>query len=380
MTTRKVETIELPVTTTGTTRSLRVIRYGPSGSRPKAYVQSSLHADEIPGMLVSHYLDRSLHEADEEGRIRGEIILLPVANPIGLSLFLRGRLSGRFELGNGVNFNRAYPDVAGAVAEVVADKLTADEEHNVELIRKHFLAAIDALPAPDETSHMRKTLMALAADSDICLDLHCDWEAIMHVYLGTPLWPDGIDLAAQMGSRATMLAEVSGGNPFDEAVGGIWWDLARRFPQYPVPPACFSSTVELRGEGDVSHESARADARNLILFFMRRGVVEGDPGELPELPAPATPLEGVDPVRAPHPGVVVYLKQPGDRIEAGEAVAEIIDPGADFYRASTVLRSRVAGVMFSRRSDRFARTGQTLCRIAGPDPLPERVGGLLLSD
>jgi hypothetical protein len=331
-------------------------------------------------MLVSHYLDRLLREADEKGGIKGEIVLLPVANPIGLSLFLRGRLSGRFELGNGVNFNRNYPDISAAVADRVAGNLTQSETDNITVIRDQIRMALDEIQAPDETSFMRKTLMSLAADSDICLDLHCDWQAILHVYLGTPLWPDAADLAAQMGSQATMLAEVSGGNPFDEAVGGIWWDLARRFPEYPIPSACLSSTVELRGEGDISHELARTDADNLMRFFMRRGVVEGDPGPLPDLLTPATPLEGVDPVKAPHPGVVVYLKQPGDRIAAGEAVAEIVDPWSDSANEPTVLHSRVAGVMFSRRSDRLARTGQTLCRVAGAEPLAECIGSALLSD
>jgi len=380
MPTRTTEAIDLPVTSSGTQRQLKVVRYGNPGSRPKAYIQSSLHADEIPGMLLVHHLDRLLHTADQEGRITGEIVLLPIANPIGLSLFLRGHLSGRFELGNGVNFNRHYPDVTPAVAERVQDRLTRDAAVNVSVIRKHILEVIKEFPAPDETAFMRKTLLLLAADADICLDLHCDWEAVMHIYLGTPLWPDGSDLAAQLGSRATLLAEVSGGNPFDEAVGGIWWALARRFPVYPIPPACLSSTVELRGQNDVSHDVARRDAGNLFRFLIRRGLLEGDSGALPEPTAPATPLEGVDAVRAPHAGVVIYLKKPGDHVGAGEAVAEIVDPWADCLQSHTVVHARVSGVMFSRRDDRFARPGQTLCRIAGPEPLPDRIGGNLLSD
>jgi len=377
---RTTETIDLPVTSPGTRRQLRVIRYGNPGSRPKAYIQTSLHADEIPGMLVTHYLDRLLRHADSHGQITGEIVLLPVANPIGLSQFLQGNLSGRFELGTGINFNRNYPDVADIVAARVKGRLGQDAAANVSLIRQQILAAIEEIQAPDETSFMRKTLMLLAVDADICLDLHCDWEAVMHVYLGTPLWPDGSDLAAQLGSQATMLAEVSGGNPFDEAVGGIWWALAHRFPDFPVPAACLSSTVELRGQNDITHHGAKQDADNLFRFLTRRGLLEGDAGPLPGLAAPATPLQGVDPVKAPHAGVVVYLKQPGDRIEAGEAVAEIIDPWADSAQDHTVVHSRVAGVMFSRRNDRFARPGQTLCRVAGPDPLPDRSGVNLLSD
>ena len=240
-------------------------------------------------------------------------------------------------------------------------------------------AIIDEYPAPDETSFMRKTLMALAADADICLDLHCDLESIMHVYLGTPLWPDAQDLAAQLGSKAILLAKISGGNPFDEAVGGVWWSLAGKFPDHPIPPACLSATVELRGERDITHDLARQDAENLHRFLMRRGLLRGDAGPVPELLAEATPLEGVDPIKAPVAGVVVYLKRPGDRIQAGDAVAHIVDPWSEATEPC-VVRSAVAGVLYSHGLHRFTRPGQTLCRVAGAEPLPDRIGGPLLSD
>lgn len=381
MSTRKTEIIDLPVTSPGTLRQLKVIHYGNSGAGPKAYLQSALHADEIPGVLVLHYLDRLLSEADEAGKVGGKIVLVPTANPVGLSQYIRGHLSGRFELGNGVNFNRGYPDVTDVVADRVQAKLSDRADRNVALIREHITAAIAEYPAPDEVSFMRRALLALASDADICLDLHCDSEAVMHVYLGTPLWPEAMDLCAQLGSEATLLAEVSGGNPFDEAVGGIWWSLAKQFSKYPIPTACLSATVELRGGRDISHDVAKQDAANLFQFLIRRRVIEGDPGPLPELIAPATPLEGVDPVKAPLAGVVVYLKKPGDKVEAGEAVAEIIDPWSDAIESQvTQVHSRVAGVMYSHRSDRITRPGQTLCRIAGAEPLPDRVGGNLLSD
>lgn len=373
MPTRNTRTIDLPVTSTGSRRSLKVIRYGEPGARPKAYLQSSLHADEPPGMLVLHHLDRMLHEADRSGRISGEIVLVPVANPVGLGQYLHGQLSGRFALGNGVNFNRGYPDIAETVGGRVQGKLTPDAGHNVALIREQMLAAVDEARADDEVACMRKTLLSLAVDADICLDLHCDAEAPLHIYLGTPLWPDARDLAAQLGSRATLLAEVSGGNPFDEAVGGPWWALAARFPDHPVPAACLSATVELRGERDVASDLAAQDADNLLRFLMRRGLVLGDPGPVPDLLAPATPLDGVDPVTAPCAGVVVYRMKPGDRVAAGDVVAEIIDPWSEPRdEGATPVHAATSGTMFSRRSDRFARPGQILCRIAGEKPLSNR--------
>lgn len=381
MSTRQIDSISLPVTSPGTQRQLKVIRYGNPGARPSAYLQTALHADEIPGMLVLHHLDRLLYEADTAGNVSGAVVLVPVANPVGLSQYIRGHLSGRFELGNGVNFNRNYPNVTDEVANRVRSGLSHAANENVALIRQHVSTVVAEHPAPDEVSFMRKTLLMLACDADICLDLHCDAEAVMHVYLGTPLWPDAMDLPAQLGSEATLLAEVSGGHPFDEAAGGVWWSLAKRFPDFPIPPACLSATVELRGDRNVSHGLARRDADNLFRFLIRRGLIEGDPGPLPELLAAAMPLEGVDTVKAPCAGVVVYLKEPGDHVTAGEAVVEIVDPWSDAPDSSvTRVCSRVSGVMYSHRSDRLTRPGQTLCRIAGADPLPDRVGVNLLSD
>lgn len=378
--TRRTNHVDLPAASPGTESRLKVIRYGESGARPKVYMQSSLHADEIPGMLAMIELDRMLREADQQGNISGEVLLVPVANPVGLGQTVHGHLAGRFDLVNGVNFNRNYPDLTSAVARRVEHQLGSSAEHNVRLIRKTIGDVIGEHSALDQVGFMRSALFTMAVDSDICLDLHCDSEAALHLYVGTPLWPEATDLAAQLGSQATLLAEISGGNPFDEAVGGIWWALARRYPDYPIPPACLSATVELRGERQVSRAYARQDARNLFRFLVRRGAVDGDPGPLPALVRDATPLDAVDPIKAPHAGVVVYCKAPGDLVASGETVAEVIDPWSEQTDTGTPLRSRASGILFSRQGERFTRAGQVVCRVAGTEPLADRVGRNLLSD
>lgn len=50
------ERIVLPAMSPGTERSLHVLRFGAEGVRPKAYFQASLHADELPAMLVLNHL------------------------------------------------------------------------------------------------------------------------------------------------------------------------------------------------------------------------------------------------------------------------------------------------------------------------------------
>ena len=61
------------------TYRLTAYHYGSAGSGKKVYIQASLHADEVPAMLVAHCLRRELERLDGEGRIHGEVILVPAA-------------------------------------------------------------------------------------------------------------------------------------------------------------------------------------------------------------------------------------------------------------------------------------------------------------
>src|SRR5690349_21184833 len=94
--------------------------YGSAGSGKKVYIQASLHADEVPPMLVAHFLRRELERLDGDGRIHGEVILVPAANPIGLSQVVHGMPLGRFDLGTGVNFNRGFRHVADELETALA--------------------------------------------------------------------------------------------------------------------------------------------------------------------------------------------------------------------------------------------------------------------
>ncbi|MFG5408719.1 succinylglutamate desuccinylase/aspartoacylase family protein [Piscinibacter sakaiensis] len=75
----------LPGATPGTQRHLTSFHYGPTDRGRKVYVQASLHADELPGMLVAHHLRHHLAALEAQDRLRAEVVVVPVANPIGLS-------------------------------------------------------------------------------------------------------------------------------------------------------------------------------------------------------------------------------------------------------------------------------------------------------
>ena len=379
--TKTVERIPLPAPSPGTARSLTVLRYGAAGARPKAYLHASLHADETPPMLVAHHLAALLDTEAREGRIAGEIVLVPVANPIGLDQTVAGTHVGRYELAGGGNFNRGFPDLTDAVAARLASALGSDETANARAVRTALAATMEAIEPQGPLAHMRHALMRLAVDADIVLDLHCDAESLPHLHIATANWPAGADLAAELGSRAQLVSVDPGGSAFEDTMSGHWRKLRERFgAAHPIPQGCFASTVELRGRADVDDNLARADAEALLRFLMRRGVVRGEPGPLPSAAGDGVPFEAVDMVRAPVAGIVAYRHSLGDVVKKGAVIAEIVDPMAEDARvARTPVMTRTDGFILTRRDDKLVRPGQVIAKVVGREVLPGRTG-LLLED
>jgi uncharacterized protein len=365
----------LPGTAPGTQRSLVSLHHGPTDRGRKAYLQASLHADELPGMLVAHHLRSRLAALESTGRLLGEVVLVPVANPIGLDQSVLRRSVGRFELASGQNFNRHYPELFEPVRERVEGQLGDDEAANATLIRSALREAVAALQPVDEIGHLRQTLFSLACDAEVMLDLHCDSEALVHLYTANPLWPQAEPLARLVGAQASLLSLASGGNPFDEACSQTWRQLAEHFAgRHPVPQGCLSVTLELRGESDVSHTLAERDADALIAFLTYRGFIEGPAPALPPLLQPPTPLAGTDVVSAPVSGVVVYRRSLGDWVRPGEVVLDIVEPiSGEVHPVAT----RTEGLLFTRDAPRYAHAGRPLVKVAGRAPVRS---GKLTSD
>jgi predicted deacylase len=376
--------IGLPAMSPGTARSLVVHRFGRAGARPKAYLQAAIHANELPGAMALHHLLPMLVEADRAGRVRGEIVVVPVINPIGLAQLLHNNHIGRYDFVGRENFNRNWPELSEAVAHRVDGRLGRNATDNVARIRAAALAALAAMKPMNELQTLRVEALKRSLDADIVLDLHCDQHAVLHLFISRQDWPGPARiLAADLGAEATLyndpypdVATFSGVN------GALWPRLAARFPAAHIPQACLSATVEYRGQRDVNHRLGEADARNLYRFLVRRGLIAGRAGALPRLRAQATPIGGMDVGYSPRAGVQVYHVERGARVRRGTPVCEIIDPmDARGPRARTQVLARTDGIVFSRRPDgQIAWPGKVLFRIAGATLLAHRRGMTGLDD
>jgi predicted deacylase len=356
----------------GTHRELVSFHFGTRGSGQKIYIQSSLHADETPAMLTTVLLKRRLLELEEQDALNAEIVLVPVANPVGLGQSVLGQFLGRFELDSGKNFNRHFPQFSKLVARA-KEALGSDATENRRIVRELIAAELAEQKPLTEFESLQLAVLKLSFDADVVIDLHCSLEAAMHLYTSEAAWHEFEPLSRYLGAQASLLATNSGGESFDETHSLLWWTLQQQMPaDKPVPTGTVAVTVECRGQRDVSYEVAQRDADAIVDYLVWRDAIRRDVKPLPALLSPATPLAGSEQFYAPVSGILIHRARIGETVAVGQALFDIVDPLTD---ETTTISSNTEGVLYMRRAIRFATAGAPLGRVTGTRPV--RTGVLL---
>ncbi|WP_331372981.1 succinylglutamate desuccinylase/aspartoacylase domain-containing protein [Sinorhizobium chiapasense] len=330
--------------TPGVEWRLPVFRFkGTKPEAPRTYIQAALHANELPGTALLHFLLERLRQADTDGAILGDITVVPQANPIGSAQSLFGELQGRFDLGSRANFNRDFPLIS--LSE-----------------RDTLLEDLDRYSAADR---LKRHLIHMALGAELVLDLHCDDEGLPYAYIDEAFWPEAADLAATLDMKAVLLSDGES-SAFEEAVGYAWKNEAEGRKRTALPGR-LSVTVELRGTRDVYPEIARKDAEGVWQFLLGRGVVTGARLDLPTFAGRAVPLDNIEMIRAPVSGAILFHRDIGESVKAGDLLATILaKPGMP--DGAVEVRAPQDGLIVTRVSTRFARRRSDLMKIACAEP------------
>lgn len=273
---------------------------GASAAAPRTYIQAALHANELPGTALLHFLLEKLCQADEDGAILGDIAIVPQANPIGAAQAHFGELQGRFDLGSRTNFNRDFPLISLGERDGLLDE--PDRYSAIDRLKRHLLD------------------MALGAE--LVLDLHCDDEGLQYAYIDEAFWPEAADLAAALDMEAVFLSDGQS-SAFEEAVAHAWKHESEGERRTALPGR-LSVTVELRGTRDVYPDIALKDAEGMFRFLAGRGVVASTGAGLPAFAGKTVPLDNIEMIRAPETGAILFHRNIGDNVEAGELLATIL--------------------------------------------------------
>lgn len=361
------QTINLPVGIVGTQSTLDLYRFGTPNARPKIYLQAALHADEWPGSMVLVKLIEQLKELESEGKIVGEIVLLPIANPIGLRQFLGGFQLGRFDFDYSGNFNRGYPDLAALTLPKLDDKALLSRPHaeQVREIRAAMQSALADWQVELEADHLRKTLLSLAIDADFVLDCHCDAVACLHAFANERHATTAKALCADLGAEVLLLEESTGVMAFDEACASPWWKLADALNLPDVARTCFATTLEFRGEREVGTK-VLDDVDGLLRFLTRVGAVAAESVVL-DYPTQIFSLNQVARLNAPVSGLVEFLVRAGDEVAQGQVVARIHQLAQLTQESALDLLAPCKGKVYALGRNHMVKSGHVLVQIASHD-------------
>ena len=314
-------------------------------------MQAALHADELPGVAVLHYLICLLAQAEAENRIAGDITLVPQANPAGAAQFPFSCHQGRFDLASRTNFNRDFPRIALG-------------------LRHSLLEDLDELQATDA---LKRLLLHEALGHDIVLDLHCDSESVHYAYFCEGFWPAASDLAAALQLDAVFLADGES-SAFEEAVAYAFGDGNTGYLAGKLV-----STLELRGQLDVDEGTARSDAAGLMRFLAARKVILKQSAPLAPWTGPVVPLDNIDIIRAPQSGAILFHKAVGETVKQGDLLVSILHrPG---HETGTVdMTAPQDGLVATRCLARFAHRQMPLMKILYDRPTGKKRPPGALSD
>lgn len=326
-----IEQITLQSDTPGQAHSLRILRFQGSAGAPSVYIQAALHANEMPGVVAVDRLIPRIAEAERNGRLAGNVTLVPYANPIGLAQGVYGETLGRFDLNGRINFNRSFPT---ETVENLSGKPAA-----------HRLKAI---------------LIDMAAHADVVLDLHCDDEGPVYLYVSEHQLDEGRRLAQAM--QASVILTDASDDPvsFDLAVGNRWAAEDRE------GDARFAATIELRGMMDVTPELAQQDADGLYRYLVELGTIVDELADIVPKNLVVGDVDAAVLIPTPAAGAVLYEVDVGDWVRKGQRIAVVVtEPGA---KGQEIL-SPFDGHVMTRRDRRFVRLGDDVIKVLR-HPLP----------
>ncbi|OLL28500.1 succinylglutamate desuccinylase [Burkholderia sp. SRS-W-2-2016] len=346
----------------GTQRELVSLTFGPQGAAKKIYMQASLHADETPAMLAATVLRKKLETLEAQRKLTAEIVLVPVANPIGLSQHVMGQFFGCFDLNGSQNFNRGVRRPSELLTGLDG-RLGDDPASNKKIVLDAMREVLDAQKPTTEFESLRVTLQKLSFDADIVLDIHCSLEAVIHLYTTNAAWPRIEPLARHLQSKAQMLSDDTGLGLFIEGTNLLWADVKARFgDRYALPEGPVAAIIECGGEREVSYETAEHYASAILAYLADQGAIAGSVSDAPALLHPATQQSASEHFYAASSGIVVYRSEIGARVKAGDPICDIVDP---ISGESTTLTSHSEGMFYMRRAIRFATAGAEIGRITG---------------
>ena len=303
--------------------TIPVYRLKGDGTGPSVYVQANMHGAEVQGNAVIYQLLEQLKALN----LKGDITLVPYANPIGCNQKSGEFTLGRFDPITGTNWNRMYHCNNKLASQFAKQFSDADDK----ILKTAFKAALindveQQLNGPDYRLTTGKrialNLQKLAHQADIVLDLHTGPISSQHLYC-----PEyATDSARYFNIPHVLVIPNDFDGAMDEASFCPWWQLSEQLAQqgreFNVQVEAF--TVELGSQEKIDLSAALNDANSILSYLNHKQVFVDAPYKPKLMTRYGCQLNDYIAYYAPMGGMVEYLAPLGGHVKAGEPIAKIL--------------------------------------------------------
>jgi uncharacterized protein len=303
--------------------TIPVYRLKGDGSAPSVYIQANMHGAEVQGNAVIFQLLEQLKHL----KLKGDITLVPYANPIGCNQKSGEFTLGRFDPITGTNWNRMYHYNADLVTQFANEHTHYDDAMLRSAFKRALIAEVDRkLNGPAYLLNTGKrialNLQKLAHQADIVLDLHTGPISSKHLYC--PSY--ATDSARYFNIEHVLLIPSDFDGAMDEANFCPWWHLSDALSaqgrELAIPVEAF--TVELGSQEKIDLDEALNDANSILSYLNHKGVLHDAVHVPTNITRYACYLKDYLVYYAPMGGMVEYLAPLGEHIKAGAPIAKIL--------------------------------------------------------
>jgi len=307
----------------GAKLTVPVYRFKGQGSGPSVYIQANMHGAEVQGNAVIYQLLELLGDIP----LRGDITLVPYANPVGCNHKNGEYTLGRFDPITGVNWNRMYHYNDMLVTDFAKQHAQASDSEIERAFKAALIADID-----DQLDHniyglttgqrIAYQLQQMAHQADIVLDLHTGPISSRHLYC-----PEYAQNSARyFNIEHTILIPNSFDGALDEATFCPWWSLAEAFAEQGRSLSLNkeSFTVELGSQEQIDLDVAMSDAKDILSYLQYKEVIATSDFIAANMTRYACYLKDYKAFYSPMGGMVDYLAEFGEPLKAGEPLVRIL--------------------------------------------------------
>jgi len=312
----------------GAALTVPVYRIKGDSESPSVYIQANMRGAEVQGNAVIFQLLEILKDT----HIKGNITLVPYANPVGCNHKNGEYTLGRFDPITGVNWNRMYHFDEQLIETFVAEFAGQPDVEIEQVFKQRLLASIDQKL---DHNHFGLTtgqriayhLQRLAHEADLVLDLHTGPISSKHLYC-----PEYAQASASyFNIPHTILIPNGFDGALDEATFCPWWTLQEKLQEIGSSFSITSKlvnkesfTVELGSQEQIDLDEAYQDALSILTYLQHKNIVEKPLLKPKKLTRYACYLKNYKAFYSPMGGMVDYLAEFGKPLPAGESLVQIL--------------------------------------------------------